>query len=267
MIPDSTITAMAAAGVYCILLPILLLIVWKCRTHAKLFPFFMGAGIFILFAMVLENILHQFCLIADNAVSRTISGSVVLTTLYGGFAAGIFEETGRFAAFKLMKKQTGRETAVTYGIGHGGIESILLVGVSLLLYVVYAIIFNDGGLAALTARVGDEASATMLAALMQFNSAGTYLVSAWERTYTVIFHIALSVLVFAAVHQPGKRWLFPAAIALHAGVDCFAMLYQQGLVNLPVTEMFGTVYTVCTAVFAYRIYRNLPAEIQEELPC
>jgi len=267
MIETSTITAMAIAGVYCTLLPIVLLIVWKCRTHTKLFPFFVGAGIFILFAMVLENLLHQVCLLSDNALSRAIRGSVILTMLYGGFAAGIFEETGRFVAFKLMKRRNDRETAITYGIGHGGIESILLIGVTLLLYVFYAVTFNQGGLPALTAIAGDDATASMLLTSMQATPVSNYFISAWERSYSVVLHIALSVLVFSAVHTPGKRWLFPVAILIHAGVDCFAMLYQVGVMNLLLTEILAMLFTVCTAVFAYRVYQKIPASGQEEPLC
>jgi uncharacterized membrane protein YhfC len=48
-----------------------------------------------------------------------------LYAVLGALLAGLFEETGRFIAFKfLLKKRTDRKTAISYGIGHGGFEAI-----------------------------------------------------------------------------------------------------------------------------------------------
>ena len=50
--------------------------------------------------------------------------------IYGGLTAGIFEELGRFVAFFfLLKKYLDYKDGFAYGIGHGGIESILVGGI------------------------------------------------------------------------------------------------------------------------------------------
>ena len=154
-IAGSTIAGMFTAAAFCTALPIILLLVWLKKTGAKAMPFFVGAGIFILFALILEQILHTFCMVLDNPVSRVIKSSVVLYTLYGGLAAGVFEETGRFVAFKVMKSRASRETAITYGIGHGGIESILVAGMNMTVYGVIALLVNRGGLSAAIPIIGD----------------------------------------------------------------------------------------------------------------
>ena len=49
--------------------------------------------------------------------------------LYGGLMAGVFEETGRYVSFKwFLKKETRIQDGLSYGIGHGGIEAMLIVG-------------------------------------------------------------------------------------------------------------------------------------------
>ena len=53
MIQTSSITAMAATGLICTLYPIVLLVLWRKKTHAPVAPFFVGAGTFFLFALVL----------------------------------------------------------------------------------------------------------------------------------------------------------------------------------------------------------------------
>ena len=163
-IAGSTIAGMFTATAFCTALHIILLLVWLKKTGAKAMPFFVGAGIFILFALILEQILHTFCMVLDNPVSRVIKSSVVLYTLYGGLAAGVFEETGRFVAFKVMKSRASRETAITYGIGHGGIESILVAGMNMTVYGVIALLVNRGGLSAAIPIIGDEATAQMVVA-------------------------------------------------------------------------------------------------------
>lgn len=275
MIQTSSIIAMAVTGVICTLYPIILLVLWRKKTGAPLAPFFVGAGTFFLFALILEQLLHQVCMLGDNAVARTISTSVVLSTLYGGLAAGIFEETGRFAAFKLMRKYDDRETAITYGIGHGGIEAILLVGVNMLVYAGLSLFLNQTGAVSVGVIGGPDgptsvflgdSSGTLMSLLQSFTPASC-AIATYERLVTVLFHIALSVLVFAAARRPGKLWLYPVAILLHACVDFIAVLYQLGIVkSLLLTEGFITVYTALTIVFALWIYRKLlaPPEPEEE---
>lgn len=274
MIQTSSIIAMASAGLVCTLYPIILLVFWRKKTGAAVAPFFVGAGTFFLFALVLEQILHQVCMLGDNAVARTISTSVVLSTLYGGLAAGIFEETGRFVAFKLMKKHDNRETAVTYGIGHGGIEAILLVGVNMLIYAGLSLFLNQTG----TANVGiiggpdgptsvflGDPDGMLMRTLQSITPAGCAMAT-YERLVTVLFHVALSVLVFAAARRPGKLWLYPVAILLHACVDFIAVLYQLGIIkSLLLTEGFITVYTVLVVAFARWVWRNLSAPPEPEV--
>lgn len=120
-------------AVVSIFLPIVLLIMWRKKMKVRIAPFFVGALIFIVFALVLENISHSIFIIKDSGLSRFVNGNTWAYVLYGALAAGIFEETGRFVAFKFfMKNNDDKESAVTYGIGHGGIESILVVGFSML---------------------------------------------------------------------------------------------------------------------------------------
>ena len=82
---------------------------------------------------LLEQVLHYAFLISDNAVSRAIAANPGLYVLYAGLAAGLFEETGRFMAFKyLLRRSGGRETAVSYGLGHGGYECLAVSGAAAL---------------------------------------------------------------------------------------------------------------------------------------
>ena len=93
--------------------------------------FWVGGVTFFLFAMVLEQILHT--LVLRSPLGQVLQSNIWLYGLYGGLAAGIFEEVGRFLAFKLaLRNRRERITALSYGLGHGGMEAFLVLGVTYL---------------------------------------------------------------------------------------------------------------------------------------
>ena len=75
--------------------PIALFIAGRVKLKARISSFFIGAGTYLLFAMLLEQQLHalviQFC--GLNAQSRPW-----LYYVYATLAAAVFEETGRLIA-------------------------------------------------------------------------------------------------------------------------------------------------------------------------
>lgn len=239
---------------YAFLLPLGLLLWWKRKSGAKLSAFFVGAFCFFLFAMVLEGILHSVVLSANSP----ILANPLLYMFYTAFAAGIFEETGRYCGFRfLLKKQKGRETSVAYGIGHGGIEVILILGSNYLLLLLYKI----------GVSVADEAT---MATLMESAEAITLplaLVAMLERFSAVMAHIGLSMLVFTAVWQKGKKARYPLAIVLHALLDAPAALYQMGyLQSLFVVELSAFVLGAAYLYMGIRAYRRYEGPAEEECP-
>ena len=220
--------AVLTAFLFFTALPIVLLVWWKRRSGAKLLCFFTGALCFIVFAMLLESLLHAYCLQGDNRVSRFLLGSPAAYVLYASLAAGLFEETGRLFAYRLLlRRQRESACAVAYGIGHGGIEVWLLVGIN------YALIL----LAQLGVSLGSGVTAQMLAAAeaIRFPVAGVAML---ERVSAMMLHIGLSMIVFVAARQRGRLWLHPLAILLHALVDAPAALYQyQGTPPVAVVEI------------------------------
>ena len=216
MISASNIGILVAA-LFSVLFPIGLLIWWKKKTGEKLWCFVAGAICFTVFAMGLEQVLHTVCLVSDNAVSRTIQSSPVLYMLYAAFAAGIFEETGRLFGFRvLLRRHKNRECSVAYGIGHGGIEVIYILGIN---YVVLL-------LALLGVNFGDEATNAQLIATANAITLPAACVAMFERISAMMIHIGLSMLVFTAARNKKYMWLYPFAILLHAITDAPAALYQ-----------------------------------------
>lgn len=232
MVPVSSLVTIAVCAVIGIAAPILLSWWMVKKYNVKVRTILIGAGVFVLFALVLETILHQ--LVLKGPIGPSITGNVWYYALYGGLAAGIFEETGRFMAMKFLLKDepSGAKTAVAYGIGHGGIEMLIIFGVSMISNLVIAALINAGQADTILSAVPAEAQAQMQGTFAQFetSSPGTFLTGLWERASAIILQLGLSVFVWTAVRKGGKwLWLFPAAIFLHFLVDASAVLLMKSV--------------------------------------
>ena len=133
----SSILAILFTLAFSIAFPIGLMFYFR-KKGGKWRTFLIGAATFVVSAMVLESILHNLLFLTP--LWPILQGNIWLYGLYGGLAAGVFEETGRFLAIKLfLKNEREPITALSYGIGHGGAEAILLVGVTMVNNLVLAV--------------------------------------------------------------------------------------------------------------------------------
>ena len=213
--------------------------------------FLVGAVTFTLFAMVLEGIFNRF--VVSGPLGSVITGNIWLYALYGGLAAGLFEETGRLAAFKLvLRKRREPVTALSYGLGHGGIEAFLLVGLTMIANLSVGLAYSGGTLPpeAVTAAETIISAPTAL-----FFWAGV------ERLSAMLLHVSNSVLVFAAAWT-GKRWLFPAAILTHTAINFIAVAGSSFLPTAAV-ELLILACSLLVALWAARIYRSISTKIEE----
>ena len=252
---DLKTIACLIAVIYSVAFPALLLVWWK--TKAKIWCFVTGAICCVLFAMLLEQVVHAFCIYGDNAVAKTLKDSPVIYTLYGALMAGIFEETGRLFGYKvLLRKHTERECALAYGIGHGGAEVIIVLGITYFVYL----------LAKCGVPVGnEEATAQVMEAA---NGIKLPIVGAamFERISAMLTHIGLSMIMFVAAKQKGKLWLYPVAIFMHALLDVPAMLYQLGTlgISISVVESAALVMGVIYLLIGRNILNKYSVYTEEE---
>ena len=211
--------------------------------------FLIGAGIFILFAFVLENLFHALVLLVLFPNTETvIRGNIWLYGFYGGLAAGLFEETGRLLAFRFaLRRRQDRITSLAYGIGHGGIEAFLTAGLTMVNNLILGLTYAN-------VETLPPEIAPLVETLLT-TPADMFLWSGFERLYAVAAHMALSVLVFASV-RTNRRWLYPAAILIHAGINCTAVVLNAYL-PIAATELLVAALTAASVLCAARIYKNL----------
>ena len=250
---------MAANAFLGIAVPVCLAVYLVRKHRAKLSSILIGAGTFLLFALVLESILHQ--LVLKGPHGSDILGNTLLYALYGGLAAGVFEETGRFLSMKfLMKKEPSKPLpGVAYGVGHGGAEMLIIFGITMINNLVISALINSGQADAIFAKVPEEAAGQLQAQLDQLQTlgAGTLLIGLWERFSALILHLGLSMLVWVAVRKGGKwLWLFPAAIVLHAIVDAGTVLLQKSTGLVPL-ELIVMAEAIAVAAIGYNVAKKL----------
>lgn len=240
-----TIAAIVAVIILTIAVPLGTMLFLRKRGGAWT-TFLIGAGTFILFAVILEQGFHTLILLSP--AGAVIQGNIWLYGIYGGLAAGLFEETGRFLAFRFaLRRRQNRITSLAYGIGHGGIEAFLIAGLTMVNNLILGLTYAN-------AETIPPEIAPLVETLLT-SPASTFLWSGFERLMAMALHMALSVPVFASV-RTNRRWLYPAAILIHAAVDFVAVLANSCL-PVAATELLLAALTALAVLWAARIYKNL----------
>ncbi len=253
IVPSATIAGMIFSMVISITIPVVLLIIAKVKYKAKISTFFIGAGIFILFALILEQILHFVVITAVGGTDK-LQSNLLLYALYGGLAAAVFEETGRFIAFKfLMKKRNDRNNAFMYGIGHGGIEAIIIIGLGSISNIATAIMINNG-LMQTTLELLDEA--TKAATYEQLSQLWTlpsyqFFLSGTERISAIALHIGLTFIMYRGVKYGENKNMFIAYL-IHFIVDALTVI-MSGFIPVALTEVIIFAMAAGTVGYAYLI--------------
>ena len=235
-------------------LPIGLMLYAMNKLKAKMINFWIGAATFVVFALVLEQILHTVMI---NQFGEALTGNVLIKAIYGGLAAGIFEEVGRFVSMKLFMKRTlNKENAFMYGVGHGGIEAMIIVGLTTISNLISAYMINTG-LMAKTMELFDSDTQKQTIdqlSLLWTTSPVDFYMAGVERVVAITLHLCLSYIVYRAI-KDGKIQLLFLSIGLHAFAD-FATVLVAGYAPVIVVEIVLIVIVAVIAVFVYKNYSN-----------
>jgi uncharacterized membrane protein YhfC len=250
-----SIIFMVVSAVVSIGLPIGLFIVFYKKYGLKIIPLLMGIAGFIIFVLILERSIHLI-VFSKFALRET----PFIYIVYGVFMAGVFEETARFICFKIVRKRyNGIQTGLAYGIGHGGIESILLA-VSMVNAIVFSITLNMGNIETITANLQGAALEQINAQMATLATTPPYLflVSGIERIFAIGIQISLSIIVYYAVYGNKKLWLYPFAILLHVIVDIPAAAMQAGVIkNVCIVELLVGISAVLLILIAKKMHGRL----------
>ncbi len=266
-VPTLSIVFMAITAMFGIVIPVVLFLIFRKKYKTDIAPFFIGCAVFFVFAIILEGIINT--LIFTSGVGKTIQGNIWLYGIIGGFMAGLFEETGRFTAFKTVfkKYRANDKNSLMYGAGHGGFEAFFILFFSMLSNIIISLMLNAGMTNMLTAGVTDEAMLQNLSNVYQTLSQTpsiTFLIGTIERIGAVALHISLSVLVWFAAKKGGMCfWFYPLSILLHCLVNAVAVIMSKYVASLWLVEVMIYIMSACCALIALKVWKKYSSSYEE----
>lgn len=252
MVATSTIISMFVSFLISVGTPVALFIVAKKKWNISIKVVLFGMLTFFVFANVLEGLAHTYFLVG-NETTRTWLQNPWLFMLYGGFMAGIFEESGRYIVMKYALKTYRKwKDGFAFGIGHGGIEAFLLVGLNSIVMIVFSFMINNGLFDRMLEM--DAALAPVKEQLIEGSSL-LVLLGGIERISAIAIHIGLSILVIYSLKSKNIMY-FLLAILLHAILDFPAALYQAGVIeNIYIVEMMIALIAAISIVWIVKSKR------------
>ena len=248
--------AFAVAAFCTLVLPVALLIALGALKKIRLAPLALGFASFFVSQMVLRIPLLQL-LTAAGALNAFAANTVLYAVVVGGLSAGLFEETARLAGAAILKNYRTWKDMVSFGLGHGLCEVMLVMGMAYLNNLLLAAALADpaGPLGLLLAGL-DSAALQQLTAQLAAIGPGLAALALLERVSAVLFHLFATSLVFTAVIRRKPLWYF-AAVAAHTLFNAVAVLLSGA--GLVATELALLALGLCGGGYVLAARRKWPA--------
>lgn len=251
-----------------LILPVLVLTVFalKNKKQGIISAWLLGAaGFFVTQILVRIPILN---FLSTQSWFLTFSQThLFLYSLSLAFTAGLFELAGRFAVAKAMQKKLTYRRALATGLGHGGIEAMILIGMTYVNNLTYMIMIQSGTfetVIAQTAAMGvDVSQLYAIQDALLSTSAALFLLAGFERLLTMVSHAAMSMIVCYGVHT-GNTW---KGLLLCLGIHTCLDLTAGISLILPQTAAYIIIYTILTAaaVVSLLIMKKIHTNWQKEV--
>lgn len=207
------------------LLPIVLLIVLCVKKKLSAVPVLFGFGTFMLSQMVLRMPLLNL-LSAQSWFQRFAADAPYWYLLVLAFSAGLFEESFRLGGAVLLRQRRTFRDAVSFGLGHGLCEVVLLTGLTQFNNALLSLLLAGGGVDAL-AGLMPAAQAQALAAQLAAVAPLDVFAGLVERVSAVLYHVFAAVLIVKGVAAAkGLRYTL-LAIGAHTVFNLAGVLIGQ----------------------------------------
>ncbi|NLA87848.1 MAG: YhfC family intramembrane metalloprotease, partial [Clostridiales bacterium] len=166
-------------------------------------------------------------------------------------SAALFESAGRLVVLKwALGKRLSYNTGIISGAGHGGIESILLVGATYAGNLYLSYIINTGELASV---ITDPTMAESIRSTLAETSSVMYLSAGFERLFTMVFHIALSVLFTYFIMKKRTALGFVTVASIHFLIDFIAVAMMINKIDVLLIESVIFIVALLSFIFIMKI--------------
>ncbi len=266
MISATTVVACVITLLVSLVLPIVVLIVFsvKNKNQGIVSVWLLGAaGFFVTQILIRLPILSA--LQSQSWFMGFAQNNLFIYAFGLAFTAGLFELAGRFVVAKLIEKKLTWKRSLAAGLGHGGIEAMLLIGMTYINNLIYIVMINSGyfdTLIAQTAGLGVDVNQLELIRTQLIGVApAMFLLAGYERLLAMIGHTAMSVLVCYGVAHKKIGVCVLLCLGIHTLMDLTAGI---SLV-LPQNIAYPIIYTVLTvmAVVSVVILKNIRRRWQQ----
>lgn len=233
-------------------IPIGIVIYLSFKKKKVIKPALIGAAVFIVFQYLIRiPFLNQVFPTMEWFIN--ISMNPWTYGIFLGLTAGLAEELGRYIAFSTALKGKFRFVdGLSYGVGHGGIEAMLICGVTNINNLAIALSINNGTYSSLGVTE---------ALKNQFLNTSPYLIlmGGIERIFAMLIQIGFSILVLYAVKKRCFKYVI-LAIFLHTVVDSpIVILTSVFGVSVMGMEVFIGIMAILSAVWIFksrRLFKN-----------
>jgi len=224
--------SLGIATVYEIVFPLALAFYVSRRLHVRWRYFWYGVAVFAavqLFTRV------PLVYVLNNVLASQLKASQAFLWVWLfllALTAALFEEVGRYFGYRIFmgKEEKTWSKGVMYGIGHGGLESIVLVGLlSSALSLINILVIQSLDITKLPAA--QQVTLHDQFATLAAQPAWLPLLGGYERLCAIAFHIAMSIIVLQVFRRGKMRWLW-YAVGLHFLFDFGAVALATGLPKL-----------------------------------
>jgi len=263
LISMGIIGALIFGVVICFLLPVSGYIYTKVRYKKITKPFLFGMLTFFISQMVLRIPIIQVLLPRFDWYNIFATKYEYLYYILMALSAGVFEEVGRFIVVKyFLKKNRRYGDGIAFGFGHGGIEAILLLGITYINMLIYSFAYNNGTLDALLTGAS-QGTIDSVCATVTGLTVGSILLGTIERVIAITMHIGMTMIVYMGFAKKKEVSYLGLAILVHTIVDSLCgILPKMGINGVALEVVFG----VCAALLLWYTIRikNRMVELTQE---
>jgi uncharacterized membrane protein YhfC len=226
---DSSLVFHLSNGVLMIAIPLSLAFILMRRWKLGWRILLVGAATFILSQVghIPFNALMTRLLSKTALANLSVQEALIFNAIFLGLSAGFFEEFFRYGMFSwwLKDAHTWRK-GILAGVGHGGVEAIILGGLAFF-SMFQLIAFRNMDLSTIYSGTTLEAVQNQVQAYWSMPWYDSML-GAVERIFTVVVQISLAVIVVQCFIRKQKRWLW-LAIGYHALINSTAVFATSKL--------------------------------------
>ena len=229
-----------------LILPLMIYVIYGLCNRKKgvWTAWLLGAAGFFVFQVILRMPILSLVQAIPGFVN-VITDYYVLYCLVLALTAALFEVVARFLVAKILQKKLNYQRGVAAGLGHGGIEAMIIVGMTYVNNLIFAIMIKTGAFHELMWSVADREGFSdtfgMLGEIEQTmvsTPAYAFYLAGYERILTMIFHMAMSLIVCWFVYK--KKAFVGVLIAF---VSHFLVDFIVPLLNGLATPFLGSVLT------------------------